>query len=421
MRKLHIFGAALLAAAIVSVNSPATAAEIRYGYSVEFELPERHLKRAMKKKYQPLLTPLTREVTRRQTAGDTVTCSIQIAREVHWMINYTSYDTEVIQGLADLEESLKEKDQSWALEQTESDGSWGPCYKTWMFRLHASIDPLKELVLAGKKAKYPLKFLEPANTPEKLNAIYDKILISRLEMDGVSHRRDLNYVTSSLGQLLWIPEYAGILEGTDYPREQMAEALIKIVDERWQNPTTGYWGAWYETDDELTKSDDLSITFHIVAYRNGDVPHLDKIVATTLNLREQPYPYGWQDRGTRNNHHSYDVVKLLRYGWPYLSFFDQAAVAAEISIMLARSLRLSMDGKARFYEDAYDNVGDAYYFGVSFLDEAGFFRRSKLFWADRLEFANSESLRQQILANLRKLDSRDPMIAAAIRKAEATD
>lgn len=419
--KLHIFGAALLAATLVSASLPASATEMRYSYSVEFEMPERHLKRAMKKKYQPLLTPLTKEVTRRQEAGDTVTCSIQIAREVHWMINYTSYDDKIIQGLADLEESLKEKDQSWALEQTESDGSWGPCYKAWMFRLHSSIDPLKELVLAGKKPKYPLKFLEPANTPEKLNAIYDKILISRLEVDGVSYRRDLNYVTSSLGQLLWIPEYAGILEGTDYPREQMAEALIQIVDERWQNPTTGYWGAWYETDDGLTKSDDLSITFHIVAYRNGDVPHLDKIVATTLNLREQPYPYGWQDRGTKNNHHSYDVVKLLRYGWPYLDAFERAAVAAEISIMLARSLRLSMDGQGRFYEDAYDNIGDAYYFGVSFLDEAGFFRHSRLFWAPRLTFADSEKVRKKIIANLKKLDSRDPMIAAALRKAQATD
>lgn len=419
--KNFIVGAAILATGLVSFNLPASATELRYSYSVEFEKPERKIKRAMKKKYQPSLTPLTQEVTRRQDAGDTVTCSIQIAREVHWMINYTSFDDEVLQGLIDLEESLKEKDQSWALEQTESDGSWGPCYKTWMFRLHASIDPLKELELAGKRAKYPLKFLEPVDTPEELDALYDKIIVSRLEVDGISYRRDLNYVTSSLGQLLWLPEYAGILEGTDYPREEMAEALIRIVDERWQNPKTGYWGAWYETDGDMEKSDDLSITFHIVAYRGGDVPHLDKIVATTLNLREQPYPYGWQDRGTKNNHHSYDVVKLLRYGWPYLDAFERAAVSAEISIMLARSLRLSMDGQGRFYEDAYDNIGDAYYFGVSFLDEAGFFRPSRLFWSKHLSFADSENVRQKIIANLEKLDSRDPMIAAALRKAESTD
>jgi hypothetical protein len=401
--------------------SSALAAELRYSYSVEFELPERKIKRQMKKKYRHLLSPLTEEVTRRQSSGDTVTCSIQIARETHWLINYTSYDDQVLNRLADLKESLKEKDQSWALEQTESDGSWGACYETWMFRLHSSVDPLKELHLAGKRPKYPLKFLEPVNTPEKLNAIYDKIIVSNLEKDGVSYRRDLNYITSSLGQLLWLPEWSGILAGTDFPRAEIGRELIKIVDEKWQNPDTGYWGAWYQTGDKIVKSDDLSITFHIVAYRGGKVPNLKNIVKTTLNLREQPYPYGWQDRGTKNNHHSYDVVKLLRYGWPYLDNFQRAAVSAEVSIMLARSLRLSMDGKARFYADAYDNIGDAYYFGVSFLEEAGYFRKSRLFWARSLKFTGSEQIRQKIIRNLQELDNRDPMIAAALRKAQLRD
>ncbi len=414
-------GRALIGALILFTFWPADAAEVRYSYAVKFNLPEREMKRAMKKKYRHLLSPLTEEVTRRQGQGETVTCSVQIARETHWLINYTSYDERVLKRLADLKESLREKDQSWALQQTESDGSWGACYDTWMFRLQSSVDPLKELHVAGKRPKYPLKFLEPVDTPEKLNALYDDIIVSRLEKDGVSHRRDLNNVTSSLGQLLWLPEWAGILAGTDYPRAQMAAELAKIVDEKWQNPDTGYWGAWYETDGKMVKSDDLSITFHIVAYRSGKVPHLQKIVETTLNLREQPYPYGWQDRGTKNNHHSYDVVKLLRFGWPYLDSFQRAAVSAEVSIMLARSLRLSMDGQGRFYTDAYDNVGDAYYFGVSFLDEAGYFRKSKRFWAHRLKFAGAERVRRNIIKNLETLDGRDPMVAAALRKARATD
>ncbi len=418
---MNKIGLALIVTAALLSSGAAMSAELRYSYSVEFELPERKIKREMKKKYRHLLSPLTEEVTRRQQRGDSVNCSVQIAREAHWLINYTSYDDRVLKRLADLKESLNEVDQSWALEQTESDGSWGACYDTWMFRLHSSIDPLKELHIAGKRPKYPLKFLEPTNTPEKLHGIYDNIIVSRLEKDGVSHRSDLNYVTSSLGQLLWVPEWEGILAGTDYPREQMAKELAKIVDERWQNPVTGYWGAWYETDGKIVKSDDLSITFHIVAYRGGKVPHLEKIVATTLNLREQPYPYGWQDRGTKNNHHSYDVVKLLRYGWPYLDSFQRAAVSAEISIMLARSLRLSMDGQGRFYADAYDNFGDAYYFGVSFLEEAGYFRRSRRFWAPNTTFTGAEQVRKKIIANLEKQDSRDPMIAAALRKARATD
>ena len=89
--------------------------------------------------------------------------------------------------------------------------------------------------------------------------------------------------------------------------------------------------------------------------------------------------------------------------------------------MLARSLRLSMDGQARFYADAYDNIGDAYYFGVSFLEEAGYFRKSRRFWAKNLTFSGNEQIRQKIIGNLQKLDSRDPMIASALRKAQLRD
>jgi hypothetical protein len=115
---------------------------MRYSYSVEFELPERELKREMNRKFRPLLGPLMDEITVRQARGETVTCSVQIAREAHWRINYTSDHDRVLKRIADLKESLREKDQSWALKQTESDGSWGACYETWVFRLHASIDPL---------------------------------------------------------------------------------------------------------------------------------------------------------------------------------------------------------------------------------------------------------------------------------------
>jgi len=56
----------------------------------------------------------------------------------------------------------------------------------------------------------------------------------------------------------------------------------------------------------------------------------------------------------------------------------QARAQAEIFIMLARSLRLTIDGQGKFYTDAYDNVGDAFYFGVSFLDEVFKVRQGEL-------------------------------------------
>jgi len=164
------------------------------------------------------------------------------------------------------------------------------------------------------------------------------------------------------------------------------------------------------------KTDDLSVTFHIISYRRGDVKLLDQLVDTTFSLRETKYPYGWQDRGTTNNHHNYDVTTILKYGWPAMDYIQKSRASAEIGIMLARSLRLTLDGQGRFYTDAYDNVGDAYYFGVSFLDAAGYFDPSKRFWARKLKFPESPTLKQRLIANMQALDSEDPMILLALQK-----
>jgi len=400
---------------------PSAGAQIRYGFSVEFEEPELPYKREMNRWYRPRLNPLLEEMRRRQAAGENMTCSVQIYREAHWLVNYTTRGAEVERRIGDLKKSLASKDdQSWAAEQVESDGSWGVCYETWFFRLHASVDPLKELQVKGERPRYPLKFLERVDTVAELDALYDAMILSRLDVDGNSHRRELNLVTTALGQMLWLPELDGMLDA-DYPREEMTRALTRIVDDKWQNKETGYWGAWYEQNGKINKTDDLSITFHIVSYRNGKVQRLDKIARTTLNLRETRYPFGWHDRGTTNNHHSYDVAKLLRFSWPYLNGYERTAVSAEISIMLARSLRLTMDGQSRFFTEAYDNIGDAYYFGVSFLDEVGYFRPSKRFSARGLRFPKNERIRQRLIANMEALNSSDPMVLAALRKARATD
>jgi len=412
-------GAGLMALALLLPT--AVEAQIRYGFSVRFEEPELPYKRDMNRWYRPRLNPLVEEIRQRQANGENLTCSVQIYREAHWLVNYTTRGAEVERRIGDLKKSLADdRDQSWAAQQDESDGSWGACYESWFFRLHASVDPLKELQVKGEKPRYRLKFLEQVDTVEELEALYDEMIISRLDVDGTSHRRDLNLVTTALGQMLWLPELAEVLD-EDYPREKMAQALIRIVDDKWQNQETGYWGAWYEQGGRINKTDDLSITFHIVSYRKGDVKRLEQIARTTLNLRETKYPFGWHDRGTTNNHHSYDVAKLLRFSWPYLNDYQRLAVSAEISIMLARSLRLTMDGQSRFFTDAYDNIGDAYYFGVSFLDEVGYFRRSKRFWARDMRFPKAEIIRLRLLANLEALNSQDPMVQAALRKVRATD
>jgi len=191
------------------------------------------------------------------------------------------------------------------------------------------------------------------------------------------------------------------------------------MDETWQDPETGYWGAWYEVDGKIVKTEDLSITFHVARYRGGQVPLLDKIALTTFDIRERRYPFGWQDRGTQNTHHSYDVVALVRFAWPMMTEFQRARAQAELTIILVRTLRLALNSRGEFDATPFDSLGEAYYFGVSLLDEIGYFRPSRNFWARRN--LDSEPLRQKIMARMAEIPSNDPMLAAARRKLQATD
>ena len=395
-------------------------AQTRLSYRVGFEQPKFPTKKEMNRRYRHTLIRFGKQIRQRDLDGNEAFCSKQILREAHWLVNYTPYADRIERRLNDLRDSLEQVDQTFASKQTPEDGSWGACYEEWYLRLSASVDPLKEVNLRGRRPQYALRFLERIDTPEELAAILEGMLVSSVA-EGLNHRKELNLVSSALGQLLLLPRLADLFDPT-FPRSQLAAAYIQFMDERWQNPDTGYFGAWYEIDGSIIKTDDLSMTFHMVSYRNGKVNLLRKIVATTFDLRETRYPFGWHDRGVLNNHHNYDVTRLLRYGWPSMTENQKARARAEIAIMLARSLRLTIDGQGAFKGDAYDSMADAYYFGVSFLDEAGYFRKSRLFWTrPGRTFPGAEDVRRRLVKNLTALGSEDPMAIAAMRKLVATD
>ena len=356
----------------------------------------------------------------RNYSGEDLPCSSQILDELAWLIHYTARRRDIQQRFRELEQSLENSNQDFAFQQSSRDGSWGVCHKEWFLILDASIDPLKELAIAGRKPKYPLQFLKHVSTPEQMTAMFEKLLVSHVARDGWNKRKELNMIVSGLGQLLFDSKLESVLPES-WPREELGAALIRFMDGTWQNPTTGYWGAWYEEDGGVIKTNDLSITFHIVSYRQGQVERWPKIIDHTFRIRETRYPYGWQFQGTQNNHHAYDVVRLLRLGWPKMDVLQKAHTRAELFIMLARALRLSMNFRGEFDARPYNRVAEAYYFGVSFLDEVGYFLPSKRFWTWGVADFDSESLRQTILENLRNLNSQDPMAVAAIRKLEAAN
>lgn len=391
---------------------------IHYRYIPNY-IPESPYKRDMNGRFRDELLDLRKQVMELHRGGQEPLCSTQIMGEARDMMNYTNNAEGVRARLDDLRASLARPNQDHAYDQSPADGSWGGCYKAWYLRLDASVDPLKELVEAGKVPDYPLQFFEPVNTPEKMRAYLQSLLVSDVKATGIDNRKELNYAITSLAQLLFKPKVAALLP-TGTPVAELAATLQDFLDNTAQNPETGFWGAWYMVDGELKKTNDLSITFHAISYRPDDPPHMRELADTLFAIRTSRYPYGWRDEGKQNNHHAYDVARLLRRAWPYMTAEQKSRTTAELTIMVARSLSVSIRPDGSFDDEPYTSPAEAYYFGVSFLDEVGFFRASRRFWTP-LEVSDTQSLRGILRQHLQQMDQRNALVTAALRKLDASD
>ena len=384
-------------------------------------IPRFEQKRRMDARYGHQIEELRKEILRRGESGEYLPCSSQILEETDWLVGSTADVARVERRLKDLRQSLKlpPARQASAGGQSPVDGSWGECYEAWFLRMNASADPLKELVERGEKPRHALRFLDQVDSPQKVTEMVRQLRTSRVLEDGMDHRKELNLTVTGLGQLLFLPKLATLFP-PEWPRNAVAAALIKFMDEEWQDPVTGYWGAWYQVGDQLVKTEDLSITFHIASYRDGKISRLPELVRTTGRTRERAYPYGWQDRGTQNCHHAYDVVRLVRFGWPHMTEVQKAFARSQLVIILARTTRLAINYVGEVDTRPYSAVGEAYYFCASLLDDIGYFRRSRNFWSE-LEFDNAEELRLKLLGQLERLPKGDPMVDAARRKLQQRD
>lgn len=410
----------LLTAVVLTVVLPHTvSADGRPAVSfVDENIPKFRAKKEMIGAYGARYDELHDRLIRRNRSGEDLPCSTQILNEVGWWIKYTTERETVERRMDDLERSLapENADQSAARQQSATDGSWGGCYEPWFFRAWNSVDPLREILLDGGRPEHPLLFLKEVGTPDKISDRLRALIVSRPAVDGRNNRKELNLTVTGLGQLLWLPLFEEIVSET-VPRKALGDAMIAVMDREWQDPETGYWGAWYEADDgRIVKTEDLSITFHIVSYRSGAVPLREKLIETLFLTRERPYPYGWQDRGTQNTHHTYDVVRIIQLVWPDLDLYQQARARAEIVIILSRALRIALQQDGSFDPAPYNSVAEAYYFGVSLLDAAGYLDPAKRFWAKKWKFEARTRTRARIIARLEELDSEAPMAKAALRK-----
>ncbi|MFZ0035394.1 MAG: hypothetical protein WAK60_10480, partial [Sedimentisphaerales bacterium] len=339
------------------------------------------------KQFNPDFRPLVKEINRRQAAGEGMQYSMHIYREVRWRLNFTS-DVETTRArIADLRQSLSQQaEQKLAAEQQASDGSWGLGFNVWYLKLYYSVE--EGLNDRSTDPQYPLSFLDRINSPEKLTAQLDSVLHDDFTKTGVFNRIELDNTFSALARLLFGHKRTGY---SFHP--QLKDALWEFVG-HWQNPATGCWGQWMvDREGRVWKMDDVGMTFHVVSDLRGQVEHLDLIAKRVLQLDGVDFPAGIRSNGHYENHLNWDVVKIFRYAWPTLDATTREKVRAEISRMLDWCLANSYQPDGSFkVSDLDDTLGDAYSYGVSFLREAGYFRREDRFWTDQ-DFPGAKAVR----------------------------
>ena len=334
------------------------------------------------------LEELERQVIEREAAMRDVSCSHQIVTELRWLMGSTADMERIDARLNFLRASLAHPELEARAREQDADGSWGRCYEAWFFRLDASYDGHFSQDHGGEH----IPLLDRVNSPEKLIQYVNSISVSEVAHSGQDHRREMNEALSTLTRL--------IVRGQ--PREyrwdpRMKATLLGLLN-RLRDPDTGWWGERYQRESRIDFVDDLSITFHLVSYLKGDVPDLDKVAKTLLELKDLDYPIGWLADSKYSTHHNMDVVVLFQYAWPHMSEAQRQAASVEIKKMLQWCLRDAIRPDGSFLEasSGEDSLEENEYFGVAFLVRSGYFNPSRRFWTQQ-QFPEAEKLRLKLI------------------------
>jgi hypothetical protein len=361
--------------------------------------------REMHDQFSRELDVLQADMIRQQRNGRKTFCSRQIFLECRWLVYHTADSQKTRQRLDDFRRVLAAKADPYERVQVESDGSFAPCCNAWWLRMDMSCDELITLGLKWQDPKYPLKLLERINSPEKLTAYLDSVLISDIRKTGINNALELNMAAADLQRFIL---FDGTLKEIPTKFEfdpKLKKTLLDYEDNKWQDPKTGFWGEWFKTaDGSVVKACDLSTTFHLVKYRNGnEILRWPELIATTLAMKDGRFPYGWLEEGQyMSNHHNVDIVTLWNLGWSRVTPEQQKQIAAAIAQMLDFCLHQSLQPDGSFKSPEEDTLSSAFYFGVSFLHEVGYFSKANRFWTDR-SFPESQDVRKRILDRMQAL------------------
>src|SRR5262249_48033590 len=187
-------------------------------------------------KYAGELRELQLELARRTAQGRATPCSRQIFLEARWLVFYSARWVEVESRLQDLREMLRRPaDPSDAREQVESDGSFDHGSHAWFLKLDSTIEEVEALADGGREPRLPLKLLDRINSPEKLRAYLDSLLISDPGRTGMDNRFELNIAITAIERFI-----VGHVGDVYRFHPQLKKALFDYQDALWQDPQTGY-------------------------------------------------------------------------------------------------------------------------------------------------------------------------------------
>jgi hypothetical protein len=350
---------------------------------------------AFNPRYLTLMSPRSRalreleqQVMEREAEMRDVSCSHQIVTELRWLMGSTVDTGRIDARLDDLRASLAHPELETRAREQDADGSWGRCYDAWFFRLDASYDGH----FSRDQGDNHIPLLDRVNSPQRLAQYVNSISVSDVAHSGVDHRREMNEALSTLLRL--------VVRGQPHAYRWHPEMKATLLDllKQLRNPGTGWWGERYQREGRIDFVDDMSMTFHIVSYLKGEVPDLDKVGNTLLELKDLEYPIGWREDGSYLNHHNMDVVVLFQYAWPHMNEVQRRTASIEIEKMLQWCLKDSVlpDGSFRASTGGEDSLEEDEYFGVAFLARAGYFDASRRFWTDQ-PFPEAENLRRRLI------------------------
>jgi hypothetical protein len=341
---------------------------------------------------------------REEAQGHDTSCPRQILRELRWRLEYTA-DAVGVRGTLDRLRTSNEPSFPCSAGVPDSDGSYGACTGVWFLKLDASADHL--LAPDFDDRGRPPRFLDRINDPFRLQTYLESLLVSHPAEDGIDRRKELNFVTSDLVRLiLW-------RRPRNYPWHPGLEPVIRLFIAEWQDPVTGFFGATYQIGGQRVRTLDLSLTFHMARYLEGEIGYWQQLVDTLISIRDGRYPNGWLDEIGLTSHNNYDVAVLFQLGWSQMRADQRRRAERELARLLdwCLSTAIAPDGEV-VARAIGESLSEGYYFTIAFLETVGYFHPAKRFWTTR-EFPDAPAVRARLENRLRMLPLGEPMVRMA--------